>query len=71
MDARTKTGELYRGTSLKALRYGLNRYLKDPPLNKKIDIIKDTSFNNANKLFQTAMKEIKQEGKGDVKHADV
>ena len=37
MDARTKSGDLYKATTLTNTRHALNRYLKSPPYLKKID----------------------------------
>lgn len=68
MDARSKTGELYKATTFENLRHSLNRYLKAPPHLKKFDIITNPEFSDANECFKTAMSEIKTSGKGSVDH---
>jgi hypothetical protein len=70
LEARTTQGELYRGKSLQALRYGLNRHLQAPPHNRQINILKDKDFNSSNQMFFLAMQELKAEGKADVKHTN-
>lgn len=66
LDARTLTGELYRGKSLASLRYGLNRHLNTQPNQKFVDIMRDPQFSSSNLSFQTAMKELKENGKACV-----
>ena len=39
MEARTKSGGIYKATTLTNTRHALNRYLKRPPFLRKIDII--------------------------------
>ena len=68
MDARTKSGDLYKATTLTNTRHALNRYLKSPPYLKKIDIISSPEFSEANECYKTAMAEIKAAGKGDITH---
>lgn len=68
VDARKEDGSFYRGTSLESLRYGLNRYLKAPPINKSFDIVKDPEFRSANYSFKAAMAELKRMGNACVKH---
>jgi hypothetical protein len=48
MDARTKSGDLYKSTTLTNTRHALNRYLKSPPYLKKNDIISSPEFSEAN-----------------------
>jgi hypothetical protein len=67
-NARTVTGNLYKRSSLENFRHGLNRYLRSPPFNKTVDIIKDVEFREANDNFRAALAELKQEGKGDTTH---
>ena len=68
MDVRTKSGDLYKATTLTNTRHALNRYLKSPPHLKKIDIISSPEFSEANECYKTAMAEIKAAGKGDITH---
>jgi hypothetical protein len=59
IDVRTQEGKMYKANSLERQRHGLNRYLKSPSHSKKLDIIKDTAFNEANESFKLAMQELK------------
>ena len=65
INIRSKEGEIYKTSSLDAIRYGLNRYLKAPPLNKKFDLLKSPEFTSSNEAFKVAKKEAKSEGKGE------
>lgn len=65
VEARTKTGEIYKKTSLETLRYGLNRHMKSE---KGIDILDDAEFASANEAFKIALLEIKQVGKAAIDH---
>ncbi|KAK7108296.1 hypothetical protein V1264_016053 [Littorina saxatilis] len=65
---RTEKGELYRGKSLEGFRAGLSRYLKSAPQNKTFDIIKDVEFCQSTESYKVAMGEIKEAGKGDIRH---
>lgn len=68
-NARTRQGELYRGKSLQSIRYAIQRHITAPPFNRKnIDIISGANFASSRSAFQTAMKEIKVEGKGEVRN---
>jgi hypothetical protein len=55
MDARTKSGDLYKATTLTNTRHALNRYLKSPPYLKKNDIISSPEFSeaDANRFIST------------------
>lgn len=66
--ARNANGGKYRASSLDNLRHGLGRYLKAPPFNRSFDIIRDREFQASNEAFKGALRELKQEGKADVKH---
>lgn len=68
MDVRKADGNRYKTNSLQCLRYSLNRYLKAPPYNKKIDIVNDESFSASRENFKAAMAELKRMGLGDVEH---
>ena len=63
LDVRTQEGNMYKANSLESQRHGLNRYLKSPSHSRKLDIIKDTAFNEANESFKLAMKELKAAGR--------
>ena len=63
LDVRTQEGKMYKANSLQSQRHGLNRYIKSPSHSRKLDIIKDTAFNDANESFKLAMKELKAAGR--------
>ena len=63
LDVRTQEGKMYKANSLESQRHGLNRYLKSPSHSRKLDIIKDTAFNEANEIFKLVMKELKAAGR--------
>lgn len=71
IDARQADGTHYKVNSLENFRYGLNRYLRSAPYFRKIDIIKDNEFSDANQFFKAAIMELKRLGKGDVEHHPV
>ena len=55
MNARKQDGEFYKATTFENMRHAINRYLKDPPFNRKFDIIKDDEFRDANVSFKAAL----------------
>ena len=67
-NARTVDGQMYKSSSLEGFRHGLNRFLQGPPNNRNIDIIRDPQFRGANDAFESAMRELKSAGKGEVEH---
>ena len=63
-DVRTKkTGELYKTSSFKVLRAGLNRYFKRE---RSIDIVTDDAFLRCNLIFDSVQVKAKKSGKGTV-----
>ena len=66
--ARTIKGELYKASTLETLRHSLSRYLRSPPFNKGYDLIKDKEFRSSSEAFKGALRELKAEGKGEIKH---
>ena len=56
--------ERYCNTSMKSMRAGINRYMKDEC---EINIIAGEAFTKANKLFD-AVKDNKAKGKGSIQH---
>jgi hypothetical protein len=68
MDIRKTDGSQYKTTSLNCIRYSINRYLKAPLHNKKLDIIKDAAFTNSNENFKAKTAELKRMGLGGVQH---
>ena len=65
-EARTEDGELYKKSSLRSIRYGINRYLAN--LRSGKDIVHDKDFNKANQVFIAASKDLKRQGKGSITH---
>lgn len=65
-DIRTKKDhDRYKNSSLRAIRAGINRFIKE---SRSIDIIADKRFIRANELFKGVAKQNKQAGKGTVNH---
>lgn len=71
MDLRREDGSHYKVNSLETIRHGINRYLKSPPFNRKVDIVKDSSFTDSNTCFKAVLAEAKRIGKGDVVHHSI
>jgi hypothetical protein len=63
-EARQENGQMYKKSSMFALRHDLNRYLSC----KSIDLIHDTEFKESNKTFAATIKELKRQGLGGVDH---
>ena len=57
---------LYKATSLRSFRYGLNRVLKGRGHLYDITDKKTASFQKSQQAFIDAIKELKSEGKGDI-----
>ena len=57
-NARSIDGEMYKKSSMLAIRSGLNRHLKTTPLSKPFDIITDPAFVSANIVFKAMLKKI-------------
>ncbi|VDI67112.1 Hypothetical predicted protein [Mytilus galloprovincialis] len=64
-EARNKNGELYKTTTLKNTRYGINRYLTEK---RDIDIMKDPDFMKSNKMFKAMSIQLKRDGLGGIEH---
>ena len=63
-DVRTKkSGELYKTSSFKVIRAGLNRYFKRQ---RNIDIVADEKFMRANLIFDSVQVKAKKSGKGAI-----
>lgn len=68
-ELRTKTGDLYKKTSMNSIRYGLNRFLKKYWQEKGgIDIVNDREFETSNLMYVSMGKVLKSEGKCEVNH---
>ena len=68
VEARTKTGELYKKTSLDSIKYGLNRFLKQKSQTGTFDLLTDAAFDQSNEAYKTALREIKAAGKAEIAH---
>lgn len=66
-EVRKENGDLYSNTSLKAMRAGINRYIKET---RSIDIVSDARFMRTNELFKGVQLQGKKAGKGRIKHKD-
>ena len=67
-------GQMYKMSSMErfsVIRNGLNRFLQDPPNNRKIDIIKDMEFRGANIAYRHALKELKLNDSCPISEADL
>ena len=67
-EARTKDGALYSRSSLLGLRNAIERFLNNPPFNKRISITKGSDFQSSNKLLQSQIKLNKRENKENTLH---
>ena len=68
-NVRSKDGEMFKKSSMLAIRSGLNR-LKTPLPSKPFNIITDPAFVSANNVFKAMLKRIQSEGKGSIVHKD-
>ena len=62
---KSKTDELgkeYSKSAYRNLRCGIQRYLVSPPINRRIDIIKDKTFQSANQVYDGKLKLLKKSG---------
>ncbi|CAH3185501.1 unnamed protein product, partial [Porites lobata] len=64
-EARKKDGQMYSKNSLCSTRFALCRHFKQE-LN--IDIIKDTEFNEANRIYEAQCVELKKQGLARTEH---
>ena len=64
-EARKKDGQMYSKNSLCSIRFALCRHFKQE-LN--IDIIKDTEFNEANRIYEAQCVELKKQGLAKIEH---
>ena len=68
-NVRSTTGKFYSRSSIVAIRHGINRHLKWK--GKQIDIVKDTLFMQANRVFVSMLKKTREVGKGHIDHKPV
>ena len=60
---RKQDGQLYKSSSLKAIRAAIDRYLHMLPHSKQFSIIADPAFTEANKVLDAFVKELRKSGK--------
>ncbi|XP_040892151.1 uncharacterized protein LOC121180633 [Toxotes jaculatrix] len=65
---RNSKGELYGIASYIALRAGLNRYFKEPPVVRLVCLMRDAEFTSANKVFLGVLKRIRKSGRDITSH---
>lgn len=65
---RNGKGELYGIASYIALRAGLNRYFKEPPVSRPVCLMRDAEFTSANKVFLGVLKRIRKSGRDITSH---
>ncbi|XP_044047160.1 uncharacterized protein LOC122873905 isoform X1 [Siniperca chuatsi] len=65
---RNSKGELYGIASYIALRAGLNRYFKEPPVSRPVCLMRDAEFTSANKVFLGVLKRIRKSGRDITSH---
>ena len=66
LEARKQNGDFYTQTSLKTIRFGLQRKFKQ--IDDTVDIIGDPAFSNSNTLFKAQLVQLKKKGYGKVEH---
>ena len=64
---RQKNGSKYKKGSLITIRHCLNRHLKER-FGENLDILNNTQFNHANKIFQAFLSDLKANGLGATEH---
>ena len=62
---RTSKGELYKLSSMRSMRFSIQRYFLQ---SSGIDILNNNIFNPSNACFENVLKEIKKSGKGSTSH---
>ena len=64
-EARKKDGQMYSKNSLCSIRFAFFRHFKQELI---IDIIKDTEFNEANRIYEAQCVELKKQGLAKTEH---
>ena len=67
-EARSQEGKRYSHSTMRGLRASINRYLRSPPHNRKVDIVHDREYIQANQVFDGYIVENKKEGLDKTKH---
>ena len=64
-EARKKDGQMYSKNSLCSIRFAFFRHFKQELI---VDIIKDTEFNEANRIYEAQYVELKKQGLAKTEH---
>lgn len=67
-EVRSTKNQTYKNTTLRCLRAGINRYIKEK---RSINIVEDQRFIKSNEMFKGVQKEGKKIGKGSIKHKEI
>lgn len=67
-EVRSTKNETYKNTTLRCLRAGINRHMKET---RSIDIVSDKRFIRCNEMFRGVQKEGKKNSKGSITHKEV
>ena len=68
---RNKNGEKYAIQTLVNARSGINRYLNLPPFNSDWNLMIDSEFHHANKIFKGLRRKLKEEGRDKTKRKPI
>ena len=67
-EARSKSGDDYRKSTLLGFRHSIERYLNAPSLNKGLKLSSDPRFKRSNEMLNAKVVSLKRHGKENVKH---
>lgn len=67
-ETRNKKGDDYSRSTLLGLRNSIERYLNNPPYKRGIKIAGNPLFQSSNKFLDAKIKQLKRDGKENVKH---
>jgi len=68
VNLRQTNDELYNKSSFIVIRQSINRFMKHSPVNREVDIIKDSAFDGANNVLSSMCKRMRLDGKGKINH---
>lgn len=67
-EARNKSEDVYSKSTLLGFRYGIERYLNAPTLNKGLKLTSNLRFKRSNEMLNATVVSLKRQGKENVKH---
>ena len=67
-EARKKDGTVHGRSALLSFKYSIERYLKNPPLNRGISINSDATFSKSNKMLDSVLRNTSRLGKEKVQY---